>query len=90
MFKDIIERILRTAKLSIKHVDRGNARSSLLAFGMIEGYLDVLKSMGHKAGMLPSIDDNGCEQIRYMEIDGIVIVRENKIIADGYAELLEK
>ncbi len=61
-----------------------------MAFGMIEGYLDVLKSMGHKVGMLPSIDDNSCERIRYMEIDGIVIVRENKIDYDGYAELLGK
>ncbi len=90
MFKDLIERIERVVKLNLKHTDKGNARSSLLAFGMIEGYLDVLKSMGHKAGMLPSIDDNGCERIRYMEIDGIAFVREYEIDYDGYNELLKK
>ncbi len=90
MFKSVIELIKEAVKLNIEKVDRGNVRGSLLTFGMIEGYRDVLRSMGHEVGIFINIEDNGCERIRYMEIDGIAIVRENEIDYDGYNELLEK
>ncbi len=90
MFRDLIERIRKTAKLNLEYANREYVQYSFFTVGKIEGYIDVLQSMGHKAGIVPDIDDNGCERIRYIEIDGVILVRKNAIDYDGYSALLEK
>ncbi len=90
MFKDLIKRIREAVKLNIEHADRGNVQSSYYTYGQINGYIDVLESIGHKVIIVPSIGSNGSERIRYMAIDGIVIVQKNEIDYDGYDKLLER
>ncbi len=82
--------IKEAVKLNLEHADRGDIQNSYYTSGKVKGYMDILKSMGHKIKAIPGSDENGCVRIRYMEIDGIVIVRENKLDINGYVELMEK
>ncbi len=90
MFKDLIKRIKEAVKLNLEHADRGNDQSSYYTYGVVNGYIDVLESIGHKVIIVPSINKNGCERIRYLKIDGIALVQKNEIDYDGYNELLGK
>jgi len=90
MFNILIQLIKKATKLNLEYANREYVQNSFLTAGMVEGYLDVLESMGHKAGIILDIGDSGCERIRYIEIDGVILVRKNIIDNDGYIELSEK
>lgn len=63
--------------------------SPIYTAGMLQGYLDVIRSMGHDVES-GSWDDNGCDRISYLEIDGVVLIKNSKLDIDGYVELLKK
>jgi hypothetical protein len=89
MFKSLIFRIEETVSLNFQNADKVDVQRSSFTAGMIRGYLDVLMSMGHNV-QSGSWDDNGCDRIGYMEIDGLVLVKNSKLNMDVYAELLKK
>ena len=89
MFKSLIFRIEETVSLNFQNADKVDVQRSSFTAGMIRGYLDVLMSMGHNV-QSGSWDDNGCDCIGYMEIDGLVLVKNSKLNMDVYAELLKK
>ncbi len=56
---------------------------------MVFGVGEVIQSMGHKVEFECQYDDNSDRyQISYMGIDGIALVRENKLDVNGYVELM--
>ncbi len=68
-----------------------NVQDSIFKAGVVFGIGEVVQSMGHKVEFECRYDDKSDRyQISYMEIDGIVIVRENKLDINGYVELMEK
>ncbi len=90
MFKDLIKQLKEAVKFNLEHAGRGNVQSSCYTYGMVNGYIYVLENIGHKVIIVPSINKNGCERIRYLKIDGIVVVQKNEIDYDGYDKLLER
>ncbi len=91
MFRELIKLIDSYVRLNIADADIYDAKYSACRLGLVFGLTDVIESMDHKVEFEYQYDDNNdCYQIRYVEIDGIAIVRENEIDYDGYNELLEK
>ena len=89
MFKSLIYRIEETVSLNFQNADRADVQRSSFTAGMIRGYLDILMSMGHNV-QSGSWNDNGCDRIGYMEIDGLVLVKNSKLNLDVYTKLLNK
>ena len=56
---------------------------------MVKAYTDILRDLGHEVET-GDWDDNGCDRVGYIKIDGVVLVKNSKINFDGYDELLKK
>ena len=89
MFKSLIARIEETVDLNLKNADAADVQRSSFTAGMVRGYLDVLRSLGHDVES-GNWDDNGCDRIGFIKIGGVVLVKNSKIDFDGYGELLKK
>ncbi len=89
MFRKLIKSIKRTANFNRKSANNGNVQRSSYTAGMVYGYIDVLRSLGHEAyGIIRGSNDY--DRISYLKIDGVVLVQNGKINRDGYAELMKK
>ncbi len=88
MFKDLIVRIEEAVKLNLEYAAKGNVQGSHYTYGVVNGYIDVLESIGHKVLIIHSVDSNSCERIQYMKIDGLALVRESEINYGNYNKLL--
>ncbi len=89
MFKDLIKRIKEIVEFNHKFADDGDVRGCAFTVGVVKGYTDVIQSMGHKVKR-SAWDDNDCDQIKCIEIDGVALVKDSKIDYDGYNELMKK
>lgn len=89
MFNLLIRSIVKTASSNFENADKFDVQRSSFTAGMLQGYLDVIRSMGHDVES-GSWDDNGCDRISYLEIDGVVLIKNSKLDIDGYVELLKK
>ncbi len=89
MYKNLIYRIEQTASLNLENADKADVQRSSFTAGMLRAFTEILRGMGHEVES-GTWDDNGCDRIGFMEIDGVVLVKNSKINIDGYAELLKK
>ena len=89
MFNLLIHRIEKAASLNFENADKFDVQRSSFTAGMLRGYLDVIMSMGHDVES-GSWDDNGCDRIGYIKIDGVILFKNSKLDIDVYAELLKK
>lgn len=89
MYKNLIYRIEQTASLNLENANKADVQRSSFTAGMLRAYTEMLRSMGHEVES-GTWDDNGCDRIGFMEIDGVVLVKNSEINIDGYAELLKK
>ncbi len=89
MFRKLIKRIKEITEFNHESADNGKTESSSYAVGKLDGYTEVLQSMGHKV-MNCYLPDDGCVRIWRVIIDGVTLVQENEIDPDSYAELRKK
>ncbi len=95
MFKDLIKQININVAFNITDADNGDIRESGFSAGVVCGFAEVIRGMGHKVEFESRDDDDcaedgGCERIWRIEIDGIALVRDGEIDRDGYEKLLKK
>ena len=89
MYKSLINRIEETVSLNLQNADKTDVQRSSFTAGMVKAYTDVLRSMGHEVET-GSWDDNGCDRIGFVKVDGVFLVRNSKINFDTYSKLLKK
>lgn len=89
MFKSLINRIEETVSLNFQNADQADVQRSSFTAGMVKAFTDVLRGMGHEVET-GSWDDNSCDRIGFVKIDGVCLARNSKINFDGYSELLKK
>ncbi len=89
MFRKLIEGIKKYVEHNHNFANAGDVRSCAFTVGVVEGYADVIQSMGHKVNRYTR-NDNDCDRIKCIEIDGVALVKDSKIDYDGYAELMKK
>lgn len=89
MYKHLIDEIQGTIAFNLENADRGDVERSYYTAGMAKAYTDVLRGLGHEVE-IGTWDDNGCDRIGFIKIDGVVLVKKSKIDFDGYGELLKK
>lgn len=56
--------------------------------GMVKGYTDVLRGMGHEVE-IGSWDDSGCDRVGFIKVDGVFLVRNSKINFDSFGPAME-
>lgn len=89
MYKNLIYRIEQTVSLNLENADKADVQRSSFTAGMLRAFTEVLRGMGHDVES-GTWDDNGCDRIGFMKIDGVVLVKNSKLDIDGYTELLKK
>lgn len=89
MYKELIHSIQDAVFFNLENADEVDVQRSSFTAGMVKAFAEVLQSMGHKVDV-GSWNDNGCNRIGFIEIDGVVLVKNSKINFDGYSELLKK
>lgn len=89
MYKELIRSIQGAVAFNLDNADKADVQRSSFTAGMVRGYLDVLRSLGHEVES-GNWDDNGCDRVGYLKIDGVVLVKNSKIDFEGYTELLKK
>ncbi len=89
MYKNLIFRIEQTVDLNFDNADKADVQRSSFTAGMVRAFAEVLRGMGHEV-QTGSWDDNGCDRIGFIEIDGVVLVKNSQIDINGYTELLKK
>lgn len=89
MYKELIRSIQNAVVFNLDNADKADVQRSYFTAGMVRGYLDVLRSLGHNVEY-GTWDDNGCDRIGYLKIDDVILVKNSKIDSDGYTELLFK
>ncbi len=89
MFRKLIEGIKENVERNHNFANDGDVRCYAFTAGTVKGYTDVIRSMGYKVKR-SARNDNGCDRIKYIEIDGVALVRDSKIDYNGYNELLKK
>ncbi len=79
MFKDLIKRIKETVALNLTAVDDGYIKASYYTSGIVKGYANIIKSMGHEVwlGTKPFWD---CDQIWTLKIDDTFIVADGELL----------
>ncbi len=87
MFRKLIDRIEETVSCNFERTNAGDIQRSSFTVGMVEGYIDVIRIMGHKAKSRSYNEGNGCERILYIEIDGVDLVKGGRIDSNGYSKL---
>lgn len=89
MYKELIRSIQGTVSFNLDNADKADVQRSSFTAGMVKAFTDVLRDLGHEVET-GTWDDNGCDRIGYIKIDGVVLVKNSKIDFDGYGELLKK
>lgn len=89
MYKELIRSIQGAVAFNLENADRSDVERSNYTSGMAKAYTDVLRGLGHKVE-IGTWDDNGCNRIGFIQIDGVALVKNSKIDFDGYGELLKK
>ncbi len=70
MYKNLIYRIEQTASLNLENADKADVQRSSFTAGMLRAFTEILRGMGHEVES-GTWDDNGCDRIGFMEIDGV-------------------
>ncbi len=90
MFNYLINSIVRYVLFNIADVCKGDVDDSFFSIGVVYGFTEVIRKMGHKVEFeWDDCYDDFC-RVLYLVIDGIVLVEENKINTCGCEKLLEK
>ncbi len=89
MFRKLIEGIKKYVECNHTFANDGDARGCAFTVGVVKGYTDVIRSMGHKINR-STRNDNGSDRISDLKIDDVALVKDSKIDYDGYEELLKK
>ena len=89
MYKELIRSIQGAAAFNLDNADKADVQRSYYTAGMVKAFTEVLRGLGHEVET-GTRDDNGCDRIGYIKIDGVVLVKNSKIDFDGYGELLKK
>ncbi len=89
MFRKLIEGIKKYVEHNHNFANAGDVRGCAFAVGVVKGYTDVIRSMGHKVNR-NTRNDNGSDRISDLKIDDVVLVQDGEISLEGYKELLEK
>ena len=89
MYKKLIFRIEEIVRLNFENADKVDVQRSSFTAGMVRAFTEVLRGMGHEV-QTGSWDDNGCDRIGFIEIDGVVLVKNSQIDINGYTELQKK
>lgn len=90
MYRELIRSIQGAVAFNLDNADKADVQRSYFTAGMVRAYLDVLRSLGHNVEY-GSWDDNGCDRIGFIKIDGVILVKNSKIdFEGGYTELLFK
>ncbi|WP_304964966.1 hypothetical protein [uncultured Oscillibacter sp.] len=89
MYKELIRSIQGAAAFNLDNADKADVQRSYYTAGMVKAFTEVLRGLGHEVET-GTWDDNGCDRIGYIKIDGVVLVKNSKIDFDGYGELLKK
>ncbi len=89
MFRKLIEGIKKYVEHNHNFANAGDVRSCAFTVGVVEGYADVIQSMGHKVNRYTR-NDNGGDRISDLKIDDVALVKDSAIDYDGYNALLEK
>ncbi len=89
MYKNLINRIEEIVNLNLENANKADVQRSSFTAGVVWAFTEVLRGMGHEVET-GSWDDNGCDRIGFMKIDGVVLVKNSRINFDGYSELLKK
>ena len=89
MYKELIRNIQGAVAFNLENTDKGDVERSFYTAGMVKAYTDVLRGLGHEVE-IGTWDDNGCDRIGFIKIDGVVLVKNSKIDFDGYGEQMKK
>ena len=89
MYKELIRSIQGAAAFNLDNADKADVQRSYYTAGMVKAFTEVLRGLGHEVET-GTWDDNGCDRIGYIKIEGVVLVKNSKIDFDGYGELLKK
>ena len=89
MYKELIRSIQGAVAFNLDNADKADVQRSYFTAGMVKAFTEVLRGLGHKVET-GTWDDNGCDRIGYIKINGVILVKNSKIDFDGYGELLEK
>ena len=89
MYKELIRSIQGAVAFNLDNADKADVQRSSFTAGQVGAFTAVLRSLGHEVET-GSWDDNGCDRIGYVKIDGVFLVRNSKINFDAYSELLDK
>ncbi len=89
MVRKLIEGIKKYVEHNHNFANDGDVRGCAFTVGVVKGYTDVIRSMGHKI-KCSTRNDSDCDRIKCIEIDGVALVKDSKIDYDSYNELLEK
>lgn len=89
MYKELIRSIQGAVAFNLDNADNADVQRSSFTSGMVKAFTDVLRGLGHEVET-GSWNDNGCDRIGYVKIDGVFLVRNSKIDFDAYSEILRK
>ena len=89
MYKHLIDEIQGAIAFNLENADRGDVERSYYTAGMAKAYTDVLRGLGHEVE-IGTWNDNGCDRIGFVKIDGVFLAMFNKIDFDVYWELQKK
>lgn len=89
MYKELIRSIQGAVAFNLDNADKGDVQRSYFTAGKVKAFTEVLRGLGHEVET-GTWDDNGCDRIGYIKIDGVVLVKNSKIDFDSYGELLKK
>ncbi len=89
MYKELIRSIQGAVAFNLDNADKADVQRSYYTAGMVKAFTEVLRGLGHEVET-GTWDDNGCNRIGYIKIDGVVLVKNSKIDFDSYGELLKK
>lgn len=89
MYKELIRSIQDAVAFNLDNADKADVQRSSFTVGQVKAFTDVLRGMGHEVET-GSWDDNGCDRIGFVKINGVFLVRNSKIDFDAYSELLKK
>ena len=89
MYKELIRSIQGAVAFNLDNADKADVQRCYYTAGMVKAFTEVLRGLGHEVE-IGTWDDNGCDRIGYIKIDGVVLVKNSKIDFDGYGELLKK
>lgn len=89
MYNQLIRSIENAVAFNLDNADKADVQRSSFTAGQVKAFTDVLRSLGHEVET-GSWEDNGCDRIGFVKINGVYLVRNSKINFDSFSELLNK